>query len=74
MKVRQEDFGGILYNPVADTVYRVNDSGFQLFQELRAAYREGKRDLRRFRSPDFADADVRRFVEYLVEQSIWAPG
>lgn len=73
IKIREEDFGGILYDTVSDTVYRVNPSGFRLFNDLRAAYRDDKQDLRRFRSADFRAEDVKRFVDYLHEQSIWQP-
>lgn len=73
IKIREEDFGGILYNAQSDTVYRVNHSGFRLFNDLRAEYREGKQDLRTFESPDFRPEDVKRFVDYLHEQAIWEP-
>lgn len=70
IKIREEDFGGILYNVQSDTVYRVNHSGFRLFNDLRAEYRGGKQDLRTFKSPDFRAEDVKRFVDYLHEQAI----
>lgn len=73
VKIREEDFGGILYDTVSDTVYRVNQGGFRLFNDLRAAYRKGKHDLRGFRSADFRAEDVKRFVDYLHEHSIWQP-
>jgi hypothetical protein len=74
VKIREEDFGGILYHTVSDTVYRVNPSGFRLFKELRAAFRDGMQDLREFESADFRREDVKRFVGYLREQSIWQSG
>lgn len=73
MKIREEDFGGILYDAQSDAVYRVNHSGFRLFNELRDGYRKGQRDLRAFESPDFRSDDVKRFVDYLHEQAIWKP-
>jgi len=54
-------------------VYRVNQPGYRLFNDLRAAYRNCFRNLRDFRSPDFRPRDVERFVDYLREQSIWEP-
>lgn len=73
VKIREEDFGGILYDAQSDAVYRVNHSGFRLFNELRDGYRKGKRDLRTFESRDFRPEDVKRFVDYLHEQAIWNP-
>jgi hypothetical protein len=71
IKIREEDFGGILYNPITDMVYKVNRSGFRLFTEIQEAYRNCLRDLRAFKSTDFRAEDVARFVDYLRDQSIW---
>ena len=73
IKIREEDFGGILYNPITDMVYKVNRPGFLLFTEIQEAYRNCMRDLRAFKSTNFRAEDVARFVEYLREQRIWEP-
>lgn len=73
IKVREEDFGGILYNPISDRVYKVNHAGLELFNEFYLAHRTCSQDLRYFRSSKFAAEDVSRFIEYLRAESIWEP-
>ena len=73
IKIREEDFGGILYNPITDMVYKVNRPGFQLFTEIQETYRNCMQNLGAFKSTKFRAEDVTRFVEYLREQRIWEP-
>jgi hypothetical protein len=40
--VRKEEFGGILFDPRADRVYKLNHRGVQLFHAMRERYRAGR--------------------------------
>lgn len=73
VKVREEDFGGILYNPISDMVYKVNRTGLALFREIQQAHLSRQQDLRHFSSSSFDHADVTRFLEYLRDEMIWQP-
>lgn len=69
--LREEDFGGILFEPTSDRVFRLNREGFELFSSLRERYRRGERDLEKLEIAGFASEDVRAFVAYLEGASLW---
>jgi hypothetical protein len=66
---REENFGGIIFDPAADRVYRVNAAGFRLYQELRKAH--GENALGAFQSQEFAPEDVHAYIAFLKGAGIW---
>jgi len=66
---RQEDFGGILFDRLNDRVYRVNPAGYRLFQEIVEWSKENP--LGGFRSSQFDEQDVARFVAFLKGAGVW---
>jgi hypothetical protein len=67
--VREEEFGGIIFDPATDRIYRVNKAGYHLFSEMRKAH-EAKA-LAGFRSEEFAPVDVEPFVSFLKGAGVW---
>lgn len=59
--VREEDFGGIIFEPRSDRVYRVNRSGLRLFNAIRENQRAGA-DVADLRIDDFASETIRSFI------------
>jgi hypothetical protein len=69
--LREEDFGGLLFDPQSDRVFRLNHAGYRLFEEMRGAYQQGSRDLHAHVSEQFDAADVKHFAAYLEGAGIW---
>jgi hypothetical protein len=70
--LREEDFGGIVFDPLSDRVFRLNRSGFELFNRMREVYLAGERDPGSVQAPPgFADTDVREFAAYLEGAGLW---
>lgn len=61
--IRQEDFGGIVFDPVNDRVYKVNGAGYKLLKEIMAFSEKGK--IEDFKSKMFASDDVKDFIAFL---------
>lgn len=70
-RLREEDFGGILFEPTSDRVFRLNQPGYKLFSELREYYSSGNKDLSKFKSRSADPESVRRFVAYLEGAGLW---
>jgi len=66
---RSEDFGGIVYDPFSDKVYKVNEQGLRLFRELQDAGKSG--GLKSFKSSLFAEEDVAEFCAFLRGADLW---
>lgn len=67
--MRSEDFGGILFDVMSDRIYKVNVSGYELFQEILNAHQ--KNELSKFRSREFEQEDVECFIEALKVAGLW---
>lgn len=67
---REEDFGGIIYDPFSDKVYKVNPAGLELFRALQSAVKRGE-------SPDgfkhdvFKAEDQVEFFAFLRGAGLW---
>jgi hypothetical protein len=68
--MRQEDFGGILFDRINDRVYKVNVPGYKLFQKILETHK--KRKLGEFRSKDFEPKDIEYFVGFLKGAGLWS--
>lgn len=66
---RKEDFGGILFDPINDRVYKVNVPGYRLFQEIVAAHKKNK--LADFRSKEFKHEEIEHFTGFLKGAGLW---
>ena len=66
---RSESFGGIVYDPFSDKVYKVNESGLRLFRELQGASKIGS--VAKFKSSEFAEEDVKMFSAFLKGADLW---
>jgi hypothetical protein len=67
---RSEEFGGIVYDPFSDKVYRVNEPGLRLFRALQASSKEGG-DLKAVCPEGFAAEDVGEFCAFLRGADLW---
>jgi hypothetical protein len=67
--MRQEDFGGIIFDRLNDRIYKVNQPGFELFRDIQKAHAEGQ--LGSFRHERFATEDVRTFMAFLKGAGVW---
>lgn len=67
---RPEAFGGIIFDPFSDKVYKVNESGLKLFRQLQDAAKGGA-NLMKFTSSDFAKDDIKEFCIFLRGADLW---
>lgn len=67
---REEEFGGIIYDPFSDKVYKVNKSGLNLFRELQAYEKKGS-NIDSFRSESFNNEDIKEFIAFLKGAGLW---
>ncbi|MDV3002647.1 MAG: hypothetical protein N5P05_004302 (plasmid) [Chroococcopsis gigantea SAG 12.99] len=68
--LREEKFGGILFEPISDRVFKLNSPGYELFSEIREYYFENK-DLLLFVSHRFSEQDIKSFLAFLKGAGIW---
>lgn len=68
--MRQEDFGGILFDRINDRIYKVNVAGYKLFKEILEASK--KKKLAEFRSKEFEPEDIEHFITFLKEAGLWS--
>lgn len=61
---REEDFGGIIYDPFSDKVYKVNESGLALFREIQSFEKKGK-GIESFGSKTIKHEDITEFMAFL---------
>jgi len=68
---REEEFGGVVYDPYSDQVYKVNESGLALFRRLQAA---AKRDqpLSEIKDDEISDQDLAEFTAFLRGAGLWS--
>lgn len=70
--LRREDFGGILFEPVTDRVFKLNHAGVRLYEEIREfLMSKGRRDIRAFTSNAYDAEDVREFAAYIEGAGLW---
>jgi len=70
MIMRQEDFGGILFDRINDRIFRVNVPGYKLFQEILELHKKNK--LVEFRSKEFESHDIEYFISFLKGAGLWS--
>jgi hypothetical protein len=68
---RQEEFGGVIYDPFSDKVYKVNKSGLELFSEIRS-FAKGGKALSAFKSKSFKKEDIAEFLAFLKGAGLWS--
>lgn len=59
--VREEEFGGIVFEPNTDRVYKLNHSAFRLFQQMREQSLSG-RGVKEMRFDEFDEDAVEQFA------------
>jgi hypothetical protein len=69
--LRNEDFGGILFDPSTDQVFKLNHAGLALFEEIRAFLKIKGGDIRSFTSLNHNAEDVREFSAYIEGAGLW---
>lgn len=69
--LRHEDFGGILFEPATDRVFKLNKAGIALFEEMRAYLKPKGREIQSFASKSFDAEDVRHFAAYVEGAGLW---
>ncbi len=67
---REENFGGIIYDPFSDKVYKVNESGFKLFREIQSFEKKGK-GVESFKSESIKSEDTVEFMAFLRGAGLW---
>ena len=70
--LREEDFGGILFEPFSDRVFKLNKAGVTLFRALKQDY-ESTGELRSRAIAGFSKEQVESFVNYLKAAGLWIP-
>lgn len=71
LHLREEDFGGIIFDPVNDKIYKVNHEGFALMSKIVHRYREKKlKGLHGHVEELLQDENMRSFVSYLQKVGI----
>ena len=77
--IRQEDFGGIIFDPLSDRVFKVNKSGLKLFKEIQKYYTRNKivvekgsaKRFKKFESKRFKSNECSRFISFLEGANLW---
>lgn len=67
---RSESFGGVVYDPFSDKVYKVNEAGLALFREMQAASKAGANPAA-VKAAGVEDADVKEFAAFLKGAGLW---
>lgn len=67
--MRREDFGGIAFDPISDRVYKVNEAGYALLEEIQTSHRE--KALHAFRSKQFKSEEIEHFIHFLKGAGLW---
>lgn len=70
--VREEAFGGIVFEPTTDRVYKLNHAGMKLFQQMRATRLAGG-DMLSETSKEFGEDDVSHFMGAMRAAGLVAP-
>jgi hypothetical protein len=61
--IREEEFGGIIFDRINDRIYKVNIPGYKLFQEILESHKNNT--MAEFRSKQFEPQDTEHFVSFL---------
>jgi hypothetical protein len=67
--LREEEFGGIIYDPYEDRVYKVNPPGFRLIKSLVQA--AGNETLHHIQVENSKAEDNREFFDFLRRANLW---
>ena len=69
LKIREEEFGGIAFDPIYDRVYKVNKDGYYLLDKLISDV-----DTHEYDSKNYNEVDplyLRKFISFLDEHKLW---
>lgn len=69
LSLREESFGGIIFDSMNDRVYKVNKEGYKLMQEIIKKAKSKK--LKSFKSSKFKEKDVNEFINFLKGAALW---
>lgn len=65
--LRKEEFGAIMYDPLQDKLFKLNDEGFNIINEMVTKYRENKK----VQFDDKSDAKITKFISDLKHFNLW---
>lgn len=69
LKIRDEEFGGIAFDPIYDRVYKVNRDGYYLLEKLIADV-----EVNEFDQNNYSEIDLvylNKFISFLDEHKLW---
>jgi len=69
--IREEDFGGIVFEPLSDRVYKVNKSGLKLLREIQEHHIKKSKNLKTFSSRAFKHDECELFITFLEGAGLW---
>jgi hypothetical protein len=69
--IREEDFGGIVFDPLSDRVYKVNKAGLKLFKEIQKYYIKESKKMKDFSSKNFKKDECEQFLSFLKGAALW---
>ncbi|RQV96846.1 hypothetical protein EH221_04500 [bacterium] len=66
--LREEEFGGLVLDPVNDRVYKVNKAGYRLLEEMQKV---PSAKMATFKSKTYSEGDIEAFVSFLKGAGLW---
>jgi len=69
--VREEDFGGIVFEPRSDRVFKVNKAGLELLREVQKYCSANNGDISTFSSTQFSHDEYRPFISFIEGAGLW---
>lgn len=67
--MRKEEFGGIVLDPTSDRVYKVNQEGYELLNEIIEKAKEGP--IKSFTSKRYSEKEIEPFIYFLKGAGLW---
>lgn len=71
--LREEDFGAILFEPLSDRVFRLNQAGVKLYKSIRESYEANRGSFKVKALGGFSAEQVQKFTEFLRLSGLWIP-
>jgi hypothetical protein len=72
--LREEDFGAVLFEPLSDRVFRLNQAGAKLYRAIRESYLANDRVFKVKALAGFSTSQVAKFTGYLkLAGLLWIP-
>lgn len=69
--IREEDFGGIVFEPLSDRVFKVNKLGLKLLREIQEYHIKKSKNLKDFSSKTFKCDECEQFISFLKGADLW---